>query len=210
MGYKIDLTNQKFGRLTVINFAFNKSRRSYWKCKCDCKNIKIIEGYKLTSGHTKSCGCLSKENLKKLAENSIKHNLTNSKIYRTWQNMKNRCYNKKVKSYKYYGKRGIKVCDEWKNNFLNFYNWAIKNGYKDNLTIDRINVNGNYEPSNCRWATKEEQANNKRNNHFLTYKGQTLTINQWARKINIPRETIKTRINNNLKIDKILSKNKLY
>lgn len=210
MGYKIDLTDKRFGRLTVINFSFNKSRKSYWKCKCDCGNIKIVEEYKLKSGHTKSCGCLSKENLKKLMKNSIKHNLTDTRIYRTWQNMKNRCYNKKVKSYKNYGGRGIKVCEEWKNNFMSFYNWAINNGYKEDLTIDRINNNGNYEPNNCRWITKEEQANNKRNNHFLTYQNQTLTINQWSKKLNIPRETIKTRINNNLEINKILSKNKLY
>lgn len=123
--------------------------------------------------------------------------------------MKNRCYNKKLKEYKNYGGRGIKICDEWKNDFLVFYKWSIENGYSDNLTIDRIDVNGNYEPSNCRWATIEMQANNKTNNHFITYNNQTLTINQWARKLNIPRETIKTRLGKKHPINIVLKKGKV-
>lgn len=209
MGYKIDLSGMKFGRLTVLEFAFNKSRRSYWKCKCECGNHKIIEGYKLKTGHTKSCGCLSRENFEKLKNMSIKHNLCNTRLYRAWINMKNRCYNKKLKEYKNYGGRGIKVCDEWKNDFLVFYKWSIENGYSDDLTIDRIDVNGNYEPSNCRWTTIEIQANNKTNNHFITYNNQTLTINQWARKLNIPRETIKTRLGKKYPINIVLKKGKV-
>lgn len=201
--YKIDLKSQKFGRLKVLDFAYNKNRKSYWKCLCDCGNIKIIESYKLKTGHTKSCGCYAKEVTR---NNTITHNKTNTKLYRTWQNMKRRCDNKKTKSYKYYGEKGIRVCDEWLHDFMNFYNWAMQNGYKEELSIDRINVNGNYEPNNCRWVDIETQANNKTNNHFLSYNGKTLTINQWAKELNIPRETIKSRIKYNFSIDKILSK----
>lgn len=204
MGYRIDLKGQKFDRLTVIEYAFNKNRKSYWICKCQCGNVKIVESYKLRIGHTRSCGCIAKETFEILKQKCTKHNMVKTRMYKIWQNMKRRCYSPKEKGYKYYGGRGIKVCDEWLEDFINFYNWAMNNGYREDLTIDRINVNGNYEPNNCRWADRITQANNKRNNHFLTYNNETLTINQWARKLNIPRETIKTRIKKNLEIDKIL------
>ena len=120
--------------------------------------------------------------------------------------MKRRCYTPSASAYKHYGARGIVVCEEWKNDFISFYNWAIRNGYKENLTIDRINVNGNYEPGNCRWATKKEQANNKRNNNFIKYKDKKLSINQWSEETGIKRGTIAWRLKNNFPLEKIFSK----
>ena len=108
--------------------------------------------------------------------------------------MKKRCYNENSKSYKSYGERGIIICKEWLNDFINFYNWSIKNGYADNLSIDRIDVNGNYEPNNCRWATQKEQANNTRRNRYLTYKGETHTISEWSDIFNLKSGTIRARL----------------
>lgn len=123
------------------------------------------------------------------------HGLRYTRIYRIWCNMKRRCYNKNDKSYKAYGGRGITVCDEWKFDFLSFYNWAIESGYNDKLTIDRINVNGNYEPCNCRWLDSKSQCNNKSNNHFITFNGETHTMKQWAEKMGISYQTLAQRIN---------------
>lgn len=123
----------------------------------------------------------------------MKHGLWNTRIYRIWQRMKTRCYNKNFQHFKDYGGRGIKVCDEWLNDFMAFYKWAVDNGYNDNLTIDRIDVNGNYEPNNCRWLTNDEQQNNKRNNILLTYNGKTQTITQWANELGIKRSQIQYR-----------------
>ncbi len=131
--------------------------------------------------------------------------MNNERLYEIWKGMKRRCYDTKRKEYKNYGGRGIKVCDEWVNNFSAFYNWALENGYNDVLTIERNNVNGNYEPSNCKWATKKEQANNRRNNQFLTHNGKTQTIAQWAKELNINENTLRNRIQKKLPEEKIFS-----
>jgi len=204
----IDITNQNFGNLTVIKKVPNeKGRQTNWLCKCSCGNITIVSKGHLTTGHTKSCGCLSFEALNK---NRYKHGLCQTRLYGIHAGIKDRCYNIKNKKYNYYGNRGIKVYDDWldkKNGFINFYNWAINNGYKDNLTIDRIDVNGNYEPNNCRWATMKQQANNRRNNHYITYNNETHTITEWSKILNINRYTLYDRINkSNMSIEKALTK----
>lgn len=156
----IDITGNKYNMLTVLRYdhSSDDKGRSYWLCKCDCGNEKVILSDSLKNGNTKSCGCLKKQN-------NQTNGLWNTRIYNIWRNMKGRCYNpKSYKNYKHYGGRGIKVCDEWLNDFKSFYNWSITHGYRDDLTIDRIDVNGNYEPSNCRWITMQEQNRNKRSN----------------------------------------------
>lgn len=197
-----DHTNEVYGRLTVLEFIERKKRNSYWKCKCDCGNEIIIPITYLTTGDTKSCGCLRKETTATLSKkNSF---VKNKRLYTIWIDMKRRCYNRKRKSYIYYGAKGIRVCKEWKEDFKIFQEWAINNGYKDNLTIDRIDNNGNYEPNNCRWVTIKEQNNNMSTNHIVNYKEKKYTLSQLAEKYNLDYDLVKNRIRYNWDIDKIV------
>lgn len=199
-----DITGQKFNRLTVIGRAENnKYNRAQWKCKCDCGNTIIVSGNALLRENTKSCGCLNYDKLKESKNKT--HGMSNTRIFRIWINMKARCINEKHEAYKDYGGRGICVCEEWKNSFEAFYDWSIKNGYSDKLTIDRIDVNGNYEPSNCRWITLKEQQNNKRTNHIITYNGESHTIAQWGEKVGINRKILARRINKGWEVERALT-----
>lgn len=155
-----DLTGKKFGRLKVIEYyGSNKNGRALWLCKCDCGKTKSVLGNSLLCGLTLSCGCYNKE---KAQKRRTKHSLSYSKLYKVWNGMKTRCYNKNFIYYCNYGGRGITICYEWLNDFEIFYKWAISNGYEEGLTIDRINNDGNYEPNNCRWITRAEQNRNQR------------------------------------------------
>lgn len=189
-----ELKGQTFNRLLVIKrVENNKWGQAQWLCKCNCKKqvTIIVSTSKLKSGHTQSCGCLWEEAVE---ESRITHNLSKEPIYYVWNTMKARCYNPKNKSYKDYGGRGIKVCEEWKNNFKDFYSWAISKNYSKGLTIDRINVNGDYCPENCKLSTQKEQGNNKRNNHYLEFNNQSHTISEWADITGLKRDTLKRRI----------------
>jgi hypothetical protein len=160
MGKQIDLTGQRFGRLTVISFSkLNKHRQSLWLCRCDCGNEIVTRSMCLVHGKTHSCGCFQKEGIVK---RNTTHGLTKTRLHRIWWGMKQRCCDKNCRAYINYGSRGILICNEWHDDFLTFYNWAVSHGYSDDLSIDRINNDGNYEPSNCRWTTAKEQSNNRR------------------------------------------------
>ena len=193
----LDLTGMKFGRLTVVEFAEHRLsasgvKKRYWLCKCECGNQKIVYTKCLVNGGSKSCGCLNKE--LRSQRKIIKHGMVKTRPYKIWVDMKRRCNNPKNKAYKYYGEKGVRVCDEWVNDFSAFYEWAKENGYNDNLTLDRIDSDGNYEPSNCRWATKTEQANNTSRNVFITYKNKTQTISMWAKELGIKYSLIQDRL----------------
>lgn len=187
-----DLTGLKFGRLTAIEPAGrSKNKCIMWRCVCDCGNEVVVKSNSLNSGNTKSCGCLHKEGLKK---SRTTHGMTHTRQYKIWCAMKARCYDKNNISFKYYGGVGIKVCNEWRNDFLAFYEWAMKNGYADDLTIDRINTSGDYSPDNCRWITISEQQSNRRNNNPITYNGKTQILSDWAKELGISRKVLSHRI----------------
>ena len=170
-----DLTGKRFGRLVVIERTENRGEKVAWKCQCDCGNISTATTDMLKSGRTKSCGCYSRECVSIRRSKGYSRRLRN-----TYNHMIQRCYNPNDSSYPNYGGRGITVCEEWRNSTDAFYEWAVKNGYNKDLSIDRIDVNGNYDPSNCRWADDYVQSNNRRNNVHIEYDGKTKTIKQWA------------------------------
>ncbi len=195
----INLIGKRFERLIVIERSENIKERVAWKCQCDCGNTKIVTSQDLKHKKVKSCGCLRKETACINNRKTIKHNKTNTRLYRIWQGIKSRCYYNKNLEYKNYGARGIKICDEWLHDFMNFYDWAMQNGYKEELTIDRINVDGNYEPNNCRWVTYRIQENNRKNNKIIEYKNKKYTLSQLSDFLKIPYATLSWRIKNNWK-----------
>lgn len=190
MGKFIDLTGQKFGRLTAIE----REKGSKWLCECDCGNIKIVSAEHLKCGHTKSCGCLKN-----------KYNAKNKRLLNIWKNMIKRCDNGNRRDSKYYHDKGITVCEEWRD-YKKFEEWALNNGYVDNLTIDRIDENGNYEPSNCQWITLREQQRKKTGNIWIEYKGETKIIVDWARKYGINRATLEWRLKNGYTFEEAIKK----
>lgn len=192
-----DLTGQRFGRLVAIKrvedyISPSGNHCSQWLCQCDCGNTTIVVTGSLTREITSSCGCMAIENTKQI---STIHGMTKKRIYSLYYSMRSRCYKPNSVSYKKYGAKGITVCDEWmgENGFINFYKWAMANGYADNLTIDRIDGTKGYSPDNCRWATYKEQANNTKATVFLTYNGETKSASEWAEITGVRQATITQR-----------------
>lgn len=171
----VDLTGKKYGYLTVISRDKNtKDGRATWKCLCKCGKYTVVPTYRLNAGECQSCGC------KKFESHNKVHGMTKTDIHNKWLQIKQRCYDKNCKPYQRYGAKGIGMCDEWRNNFVSFMNWAYKNGYKEGLSIDRIDNSKGYSPENCRWVEWAEQANNRTSNIRFTYNGETKNLKQWC------------------------------
>jgi hypothetical protein len=203
MSHIIEMTGKRFGRLTVIERDYSRLYNAYWWCKCDCGNILSVHGGSLRSGLTKSCNCLQSDITTK---RNTTHGLSHTSLYHVYHSMKQRCYCKNDRDYIHYGARGIKLCDEWlgDNGFISFYDWANKSGYSEGLTIERNDVNGNYDPNNCRWITIEEQAYNRTSNRYITYNGKTQCLEMWAKELGFNRDMIYMRIKREWNIDKAL------
>lgn len=195
MGKCVDLTGKQFGRLTVIARAANRGETVCWSCECECGNTRVVRGCSLRSGRTQSCGCLQKEQVTKLL---VTHGQAKkgkrTRLYKIYHGMKKRCLKESDPSYKRYGGRGITVCDEWKEDFKAFYDWAMSHGYSDDLTLDRIDSSKGYSPANCRWVSFEVQNNNTSRNHLITYNGKTQTLAQWAKEIGMDYNKLRARI----------------
>lgn len=210
---KVDLTGQRFGRLVVIDEAepkiFYTSKRKVtrrqWNCLCDCGETCTVSMSNLRTGHTKSCGCLQEELRREHIKKMTVHNDWQSRLFSIWGGIKNRTSNPNVESFQRYGGRGIKICDEWQNSYIAFKEWSLSHGYAENLSIDRIDPNGDYTPDNCRWVTTKEQANNRRSNHYITHNGVTLTLMQWAEVTGIHCATIRGRLNRGWDVEASLS-----
>ena len=199
----IDLTGLRFGKLVVLRRAENRKGRVCWECECECGRKLVTRGDNLTSGRTQSCGCYNRA---RSSSAHTRHGESDTRIYNIWRKMKSRCATKIGRTFKDYGGRGITVCQEWLDSFEAFRDWALENGYRDDLTIDRKDVNGPYSPENCRWATQKEQTNNRRCTATLSYMGETRTIKEWSELTGINYQTLLWRKKQNWSAEKILNK----
>ena len=193
---------KKYGRWTVVEHLGVIDGRRKYLCRCDCGNERTLLLNNLKMGCTKSCGCLSRE---MTVERNRTHGGHKTRLYKAWINMKDRCHNSNSTYFKDYGGRGIAVCQEWRNSFEAFRDWAGANGYAEGLSLDRINVDGNYEPNNCRWSTIKEQARNRRSSRYITFSGETLTIAAWAERTGISAKTILSRLAAGWSVEKTLT-----
>ena len=190
-----DLRGKRFGRLVVIEFDhIDKYHSSQWLCRCDCGNEVVVSRGNLIKGRARSCGCYKRDIQRDL---HIKHGEYQSRLHNIWGDMKQRCGNKKNTNYHLYGERGITVCDEWIDDYETFRNWALNNGYSDELTLDRMDNDGMYCPDNCRWADHYTQMNNTRRTRHITYNNETHSISEWARKLGISKNTLYYRLSKN-------------
>lgn len=195
----IDLTGKRFGKLSVIEFDGIKGHSAWWVCNCDCGKIKSVNGSHLRDGRAKSCGCAQRENLIQMTYTPYADiHKQHQRIYMIWRGMFSRCYDRKHKQYSNYGGRGITICKEWhgEEGFVSFLNWSLSHGYHDTLEIDRINNSEGYSPDNCRWITHKKQQNNRTNNRYITYNGETKTLSEWCEKFGLKYSTLRHRLDN--------------
>ena len=199
-----DLAGKRFGKLRVVKFTgINpKNRCAVWECICDCGSTATVDSKSLVSGNTKSCGCGKNAGHRKYGSKTTHEN----RLYRIWIGMRDRCKNKQNSRFSMYGGRGIEVCEAWDESFTTFRDWALRSGYQESLTIDRINNDHGHSPENCRWATLKTQANNRRNSHYIKFRGECKTISQWAETLDIPEGTLRSRIWNGWPTAKALTK----
>ena len=194
-------TGDRYGRLTVLRELPKRKKKRYFLCKCDCGNLREVRFVAMRARETKSCGCLRDE---RNCVSNLKHNMYGTRLYGSWHCMKQRCLNPNSSAYKHYGGRGIKVCKAWME-FILFRNWALSHGFKEGLTIERIDNNGNYESSNCTWIPQSKQSHNTRRNRFITYKGKTKILKDWAREIGMHQQVLSKRLDNGWSIEKALT-----
>lgn len=186
-----DITGEKFGRWMVLAYEETKYADHFWKCKCDCGTVKIVQGSTIKNGRSKSCGCLSRERV-------TKHGMEGTRIYNTWAQMLARCNNLKSTSYKHYGAKGIKVCERW-HDFVNFY--ADMGDKPEGQTLDRIDNSKGYEPGNVRWATWKQQNRNKPITKRLVWNGELLPMARIAELAGVPRKKFENRIRQGMPVE---------
>lgn len=215
MGSYRDLTGKRKGRLTVVREVDRPngaSVRHYWLVRCDCGNKRVMSSSDFNRKTTFSCGCYQREAASKRAyEQHLTHGKSGTRLYSIWTSMIRRCENKRVKVYCHYGARGIKVCEEWRTNYLAFERWMLENGYDESAprgkcTIDRIDVDGDYCPQNCRIVTQKEQCSNKRSNRYIIYNGEKKTMSDWAREYGMSANTLRDRLSYGWPIEECLKR----
>lgn len=195
----IDITGKRFSRLVAIECAYKNKKVHFWRFKCDCGNEKLIRKGDVMHGKTQSCGCF-------LRESVTTYGSHRERLYKIWWGLLKRCYQSHTKGYAGYGARGIKVCAAWKDNYFIFKEWSLANGYSDDLSIDRINNDGNYEPSNCRWATDKIQNRNRGSyNATITFNNSTKTVAEWAENLNLRPALLYQRLSKGWEVEKVLS-----
>ena len=194
MGKFIDLTGQRFGKLTVVRRTENGNcKQVRWECLCDCGNTHVASTASLRTGRVKSCGCLNAECHRTHGESRCNSGKP-TRLYKIWDSMLYRCNSDNAKSARSYKNRGITVCDEWRNSYEAFRDWSLANGYEDHLSIDRIDNDKGYAPQNCRWITMDEQQRNKRNTHYITYKNETKPLVEWAELFHLDQGKLRWRV----------------
>lgn len=211
MSRLIDLTGRRFGKLVVLERSGSRSNNACWLCQCDCGNRKVVCGVELRRGEAKSCGCLQKETVRAvMTTHGHNKNKKRERLYGVWSGMLTRTRNPKSDNYKYYGGRGISVCEQWRD-YEVFREWALRTGYDEaakhgDCTLDRIDCNGDYCPENCRWVSHKEQVNNQRSNKMITYNGESHNLRQWADILNINYSTFKKYIHKQMSMDEIINR----